>query len=361
MINGRDHASARNGLAVNGRSTHALAEADTTALYGEYEQKLASELAELLKSGAQQRATQHGVAPRAGLALAPAGPDGAKLPPPALGYPSALQQAAPGTPRTFVPAPPPKNDFAAADVGRDPVQFAWRHEPRPAQPGWMARQLKAGLLGLGAGLMVVLPAAAVFSGKLDDWLPSRKPLEVADRAPRLYEVPITPPRMPAGHAITAAAAVPPAESVPVIVPRIETVPSVRQVPVLPVPAEPAEPPAARSVETVEAFPPAATATMPKAAIASVAPARDEAADLLALGQRLVQDGDIAGARTPLMRAANLGNAEALLALGETFDPNMLAAWGALDVKSDASAARLYYGRAMASGSPRAKARLEALN
>ena len=72
MLNGRNHSAARKGLAVNGRGSNAVAEADASALYGEYEQKLASDLAELLKSG--------GVASAAG-ALRTSSPSG----PPPLG------------------------------------------------------------------------------------------------------------------------------------------------------------------------------------------------------------------------------------------------------------------------------------
>ena len=77
---------------------------------------------------------------------------------------------------------------------------------------------------------------------------------------------------------------------------------------------------------------------------------------------MMKEGDIATARIPLTKAANMGSAEAMFVLGETYDPNMLAALGApRDIKSDASTARLFYGRAAAAGLTKAKLRLEALN
>lgn len=377
MLNGRNHSAARKGLTVNGHGNNALTEADASALYGEYEQKLASELAELLKSGSTPRGATAAEAltsaPRPSIAPPPPAAVRSAVSP--LVHLKALQQAAPGAQRAFVPAPPPDNDFSASGADpRDPLPFAWRHEPRPPQPSWLARQMKAGVLGLGAGLIVVLPAVAVLSGRLDSVLPGRKP-PVAERAPRLYEVPITPPKAASVQTVAATTAAPEASSTPPSGPRINTVTTVRQPFGAPPKADPVETPAgvARSVGSVEAFPPAsgdigAKSPAPSAVVASATPAAatpvtpaDEAADLLSLGLRLVTDGDIAGARTPLTRAANLGNGEAMLALGETYDPNMLAAWGALGVKSDAGAARLYYGRAAAAGLSKAKARLDALN
>ena len=396
MLNGRNHSAARKGLTVNGRGSNAVAEADASALYGEYEQKLASELAELLKSGSGP--PRVATAPvsgttRGSLSSSPpvnAGNSSA----PALVHPLAmqasgahqvglqpgsLQRSGSGRQRSFAPAVPPINDFATDGIDQDPLPFSWRHEPRPAQPSWIARQMRAGMLGLVAGLIVVLPAVAVLSGRLDTALPSRKS-PVAERAPRLYEVPMSPPKVAAMQPVALSAAPVELPAPSAVVSRGETVPAVRQSfgAVASPKSEPGDAPAivSRSVGTVEAFPPggagvssvkqitppaAMAALPPSAALAPRAPPVDDAVDLLALGLRLVKDGDIAGARTPLARAANLGNGEAMLALGETFDPNMLAAWGALDVKSDASSARLFYGRAAAAGQSRAKARLDALN
>jgi hypothetical protein len=47
-------------------------------------------------------------------------------------------------------------------------------------------------------------------------------------------------------------------------------------------------------------------------------------------------------------------------LGETFVPNVLAAWGALGATADVAISRSLYGRALAGGMDQARARLKAL-
>lgn len=375
MLNGRNHPAAGKSLMVNGKAGPARAEADTSDLYGEYEQKLAVELAELLRNGsgatpagAVAALAQMPRAAAAGLNAAAtrqvAGRENAYSPSAA----TALEQAAPGRPRAVVPAGRPRNDFAAGD-DNDPLPFSWRHESRPSKPSWVSRQLKAGLLGLSAGLVIVLPAVAVFSGKLDPWLPRQQtaslevPVQkalVQPAEPRLFDVArVRPEPIPSSPAVVVAPATLPAAK-PVAAPVAEPVAAAAVVAVAPpvVPSAPPTDPAimsARSVGTTEAFPPAA------APVVVAPPVPPDAAELLAQGLKLVKAGDVAGARTPLAKAANTGNAEAMMALAETFDPNMLAAWGARDVKSDASTARLFYARAHAAGLTRAKGRLDALN
>lgn len=356
MLNGRNHSAAGKSIAVNGRANHTLAD-DTSALYGEYEQKLASELSELLKSGGTLQGASHRSLPQSPGELQ--APDLPRI----ASRQTALQQAAPGLERAFVQAPRPKNDFAGATQDELPLPFSWKHEPRPAQPNWLARQLKSAIFGLGVGLIIVLPAVAVLSGRFDAWLPVQKQTG-GERAAQ--------PKLPATaeRAATPAQAQAPAQvsqpqaSQPIVAATVKTI-EVRPEPApMPAPAPVSE---ARAVASEAAQPPlAATARVspePSSTPASAAapsPA-DEAANLLAVGLKLRGAGDIAGARIPLTKAANIGNAEAMYALGETFDPNMLAAWGALDVKSDASTARLFYGRAAAAGLSKAKMRLDALN
>lgn len=77
-------------------------------------------------------------------------------------------------------------------------------------------------------------------------------------------------------------------------------------------------------------------------------------------EALIMRGDVASARTLLSRAAADGDPAAILALAETFDPNMLAAWGARVQAADASTARMLYGQALAAGIERARTRLDAL-
>ncbi len=385
MLNGRNHtaranghAAGANGLVVNGRGHPASADTESSIFYGEYEQKLASELAELLKTGSAPRIPAEVVPPdsptvAASKALRPAVAGGDNLAP--SGLPQMARRLAPQPQRTFVAATRPRNDFALTDEDEPPLPFSWKHEPRPPQPSWLAKQLRAGLVGLGAGLMVVLPAVAVLTGRLDGWMPSRTGQEqvamaaassrAAPTATVAADQPVEGRAQPLERSKTETAPFMTRAQAPALA-RVESV-------------DPAV--TVRSVGSVGAFPLAAQRpevadppimaaitlpVTPRSAETFASPPRpatpvNDAGDLLTAGLRLVKDGDIAGARGPLAKAAALGHADAMLALGETYDPNMLAAWAARDVKPDVSAARLHYGQAVAAGSTRAKNRLDALN
>lgn len=90
---------------------------------------------------------------------------------------------------------------------------------------------------------------------------------------------------------------------------------------------------------------------------------EHAAELARLTTRatgLLGQGDIGAARVVLERAAELGSAQASFALAETYDPKVLAKWGAYGTRSDATKAREHYARAEAKGIKEAKERLAAL-
>src|ERR1041385_5070094 len=67
--------------------------------------------------------------------------------------------------------------------------------------------------------------------------------------------------------------------------------------------------------------------------------------LLKRGEELIREGDIAAARLMLSRAAEAGDARAALALGATFDADVLRKLGVLGVAGDAAQARTWYGKA----------------
>jgi hypothetical protein len=95
------------------------------------------------------------------------------------------------------------------------------------------------------------------------------------------------------------------------------------------------------------------------------PKADEAAardlkDLLTRANRLLDKGDIVGARAIYQRAAELGSGAAALALGATYDPNRLWSLGALGLLGSKERARQWYLRASELGESDAKARLAAL-
>jgi len=88
--------------------------------------------------------------------------------------------------------------------------------------------------------------------------------------------------------------------------------------------------------------------------------RDEITNLIKRGQELAAQGDIAGARLLLRRAAEAGDAQAMQALGATYDSTMLAKLKVIGVAPDDGRARAWYERAAAAGAPEAGRRLEQL-
>jgi hypothetical protein len=77
-------------------------------------------------------------------------------------------------------------------------------------------------------------------------------------------------------------------------------------------------------------------------------------------RQMIADGDVVGARTALATAAAARSPQALFLMAETFDPNMLAAWGTRGVAADFERARSLYAAANALGHEEADSRLAAL-
>jgi TPR repeat protein len=121
---------------------------------------------------------------------------------------------------------------------------------------------------------------------------------------------------------------------------------------------------------VMAAPPAAPATEQPAAAPAAAPAPavkavremdpQQVKLLMQQGEQFLAAGDVITARTVFQRAAEGGNAAAALALGATYDPEVLAKMGARGVNPDVQKARMWYERAKEYGSSDAPRRLEAL-
>jgi hypothetical protein len=88
--------------------------------------------------------------------------------------------------------------------------------------------------------------------------------------------------------------------------------------------------------------------------------RDEIAILRKRGEEFVLAGDIAGARLLLRRAAEARDAHAALALGATYDPNMLAKLRVHGLTADIAAARTWYEKAAELGSAEASERIKRL-
>jgi hypothetical protein len=86
--------------------------------------------------------------------------------------------------------------------------------------------------------------------------------------------------------------------------------------------------------------------------------RDEIANLQRRSDELIGQGDIAGARLLLARAAEAGDVRAALALGATYDAANLARLGVRGIAPDAAQAWVWYARAAELGSGEASRRLE---
>ena len=69
---------------------------------------------------------------------------------------------------------------------------------------------------------------------------------------------------------------------------------------------------------------------------------------------------LATARAFFVNAAAAGDARALVALGDTFDPATLGHLGVVGLKGDEGKARDYYARAVAAGATGARERIAAL-
>ena len=188
-----------------------------------------------------------------------------------------------------------------------PIPSTWKESsPGVTQAGWLARQLKAGLLGLVLGLVAVIPTVLWLTGRLDAQIPFLH--DANERSSAVQEA-----------AATGSLA-----------------------PTLVVPPKPVE----RSV-------------VPTAVEKD--PATDVAEELLSRAQAFIADGNMVRAREILSERPLADNAKAAFALAETFDPNILAATGAQGAKAEVERARMLYGKALAGGIAAARRRLDALN
>jgi hypothetical protein len=109
---------------------------------------------------------------------------------------------------------------------------------------------------------------------------------------------------------------------------------------------------AQAIDTAAAAPPASSTAdrLPETEIAA----------LMVRARDRVRQGDIAGARRLLERAASSESSDALLALAETYDAATLARWGVIGTRPDNAMARSLYERAASRGASAARERLLAL-
>jgi hypothetical protein len=167
----------------------------------------------------------------------------------------------------------------------------------------------------------------------------------------------TPPPQPVAPKAPAIAPTALAERFAAVTPAVEPptrIPA-RPVQTVAVPATPAVPPP--SVTAAPPAPPPAPAPEP-AKTRALDP--DEIATLYRRSEELISQGDIAGGRLLLTRAAEAGDARSALALGATYDPSVLGKLGVLGVKPNPEKARAWYAKAAEFGSGEASRRLEVM-
>ena len=108
-------------------------------------------------------------------------------------------------------------------------------------------------------------------------------------------------------------------------------------------------------------PPQGAAPLTRAVALKIGAPGEQAASFFALGLVALADGDVAGARAFLERAADEGDTRALMVLGDTYDQATLTRLGAVGIRGDAARARDYYARALAAGVGAARQRIAVLD
>jgi hypothetical protein len=128
-------------------------------------------------------------------------------------------------------------------------------------------------------------------------------------------------------------------------------------PVTPIAAPPvAAPPVFATLprDAERAAPPAPSPTAPPLLSLD----QEEIAALYRRGEQMITQGAIAGARLVFARAAEAGDARSALALGASYDPDVLRKLGVLGVVGDTALAREWYAKASSFGSREAAQRIE---
>jgi len=234
----------------------------------------------------------------------------------------------------------------SVDVSGDdepmPIPSTWREPTATDGDRWLRQQMGATLLGLCAGLLVVVPIVLWLSGWLGEAQKSRP-----GRSVEASLAPIEPRAEPrSGEVKTVKVQVRPVDRTPQTAAQYVTGSIDARAS-----AEPARPPE-----------PMASVAMLKAPepVARPEPVRHQVDDRLAEAKQRIESGDVSGARDILSAAEGSAPGPISFALAETYDPNMLAAWGTRGAIADVPRAKALYHKSLALGMARAQARLEAL-
>ena len=108
-------------------------------------------------------------------------------------------------------------------------------------------------------------------------------------------------------------------------------------------------------------PAAAPQPAPERAQPRPGPSQAEIATFMERARRLIEIGDITGARLSLQWAASGDDGPALFALAETYNPAVLSRWGVRSIKGDVPKARTLYQKAAERGVANARERLATLH
>jgi hypothetical protein len=228
----------------------------------------------------------------------------------------------------------PSVDFSADDEPM-PIPSTWR-EPAQSDDRWLRQQMGATLLGLCAGLLVVVPIVLWLSG----WLGEAQ----KSRPQRSAEPSLAPIEPRTGEVKTVKVQVRPVE---------RTSQTAAQYVTGSIDGRAAtEPPRPEPIAALPVAKAPAPATRPE-------PAR-QVDDRLVEARHRIESGDVSGARDILSAAEGNAPGPISFALAETYDPNMLAAWGTRGAIADVARAKALYHKSLGLGMARAQARLEAL-
>ncbi len=217
-----------------------------------------------------------------------------------------------------------------------PIPSTWRQPPPSDDDKWYRQQMGAAFLGLAAGLVIVVPTVLWLSGWIGGGQKAKStpPMQTAMQTASV-----------SGDMVKSA--------------------EIRTVKVQPRPIERTDSAAqfvTGSTESrlgVEIARPAE----PKVTVATTRPAEPQQPrieEFLAQANRRIESGDIMAAREILAGADPNTQGMATFALAETYDPNMLAAWGTRGVAADVARARALYTKALDLGVSKAQTRLDGL-
>ena len=219
--------------------------------------------------------------------------------------------------------PADRDSSPAQDEQPMPALSTWRSSPVPGQEDrWIGQNVRAAALGMLAGVAVV--SAAILS--LGGWLDRLHEPDARLPSPLPVERNAEPPAQPQS------------ETPPALPSTTEQPPGLSETPTR------TEPAASESAPAENA--PAAVEPSPQAVVQEAA--------------RHIGIGDVTGARGLLAGAGTDPDGLLPYTLAETYDPNMLAAWGVRGVTPDIAKAKELYEEALRLGNEQARQRLEAL-